>query len=479
MKAAWIGICILCFFGNLAVAQDCENSDDCIAKANNASSIKDGIGFLDKALKFGKKEGINLSRIYFLRGVKYYKNYTPMPKEAEREFKSAIKADPKDIWSHLWLSYVYGRIESDYAKCNNYFTEIIQLFPDNPIVLYERGHNHRYHHFNNLAATDMEMAFKLITSDGSKVDETSAANISRWHAEMYMNTVKLSIADDKVVKILEAGFNLAPNNGGLLGDLSLAYFDTDDIEKAKEFGAKANKLAEINSGGKLIAGIDAYSAKNYYGAASFLIRASEACLHRHPLISYYHAVSHWDLSLNSENKSLWGAYKAQIKDNLQFVVNNAPGTKWEVYVPYSKQMLKAIEDSETQANNLPQNVQNRRLYQLQGSYYFNKNTKGIYFVVPNMPMYEGDLVRLDDLHYDAQQTMDVYEKIENIENSNIYKKISGRKKCSVCYGRGHISNTYQRTVADYEYTLGKKIVQTTTRTSACGNCGGCGLIPIE
>jgi hypothetical protein len=476
-RIKWIGILMLCLYTGIAKAQDCTNSEDCIQKADKAFNLKDAIGFLDKALKFGKKEGINLSWIYFKRGTKYYNNYTPMPNEAAKEFKNAIKENPKDIWLYIWLGDTYGQIESDYKKCNDYYTELLQSFPNHPLVYYKRGHNHRYHHFTALAATDIEMSYKLILEDASNVDETNIANISRWHAEMYMRNAKRSVADDKVVKILEGGYKLSPNDGKLLGDLSLAYFDTDNIEKAKEFGAKANTLEKNNSGGNLIRGIDAHTAKNYYGAASSLILASEACLHRHPLISYYHAIAHWDLSLTSENKSLWGSYKAQIKDNLEFVVANAPGTKWEAYASYAKENLDVIAEDQNRVNNLPENILNRRLTRLQGNQYFNLLTKGIYFVVPNKPMYEGNLVRLDDLHDDPTQTMEVYEKIENLENTSLYKQITGRKRCSVCFGRGYISNTYQRTVADYEYTLGKKIVQNTTRINSCGNCGGCGLIP--
>jgi hypothetical protein len=476
-RIKWIGILTLCLYTGIAKAQDCTNSEDCIQKADKAFNLKDAIGFLDKALKFGKKEGINLSVLYVRRGIKYYYNSIPMPKEAEREFRSAIKEDAKNIWPHIWLGYVYSRTQNDYKKSNDHFTQVVQLFPDHPTVLYERGHNHRYHRSDALAAIDIEKAYGLILADASKVDATLAAQIVRWHAEMYMRSTKLSVADDQVVKILEAGYNLSPNNGELLGDLSLAYFDTDNIEKAKELGAKANTLAENNTGGKLIEGIDAHTAKSYYAAASSLNHASEASLHRHPLISYYHAITHWDHSLNSDNKSLWGSYKAQIKNNLEFVVANAPGTKWEAYASYAKENLSVMAEDQNRVNNLPENVLNRRLFQLQGNLFFNVNTKGIYYAVPNKPMYEGDLVRLDGLHDDPKQTMEVYEKIENLENTAIYKKITGKKGCPVCSGRGYISNTYKQTVADYEYTLGKKIVQTTTRSNSCGNCGGCGLVP--
>jgi hypothetical protein len=127
--------------------------------------------------------------------------------------------------------------------------------------------------------------------------------------------------------------------------------------------------------------------------------------------------------------------------------------------------------------NLPENVLKRRLFQLQGNLYYNTNTKGIYYVVPDKPIYEGDLVLMNALHDDPKQKMEVYEKIDNLENATLYKYTVRPKSCSHCNGKGYISNSYKRTVADYEYTTGKKLVETTTRTNSCGNCGGCGLVP--
>lgn len=128
--------------------------------------------------------------------------------------------------------------------------------------------------------------------------------------------------------------------------------------------------------------------------------------------------------------------------------------------------------------NLPENVLKRRLFNIQGNAYFNANTKGIYYVVPDKPLYQGDLVRMDALNDDPKLKMEVYEKIETLENPSIYKKIISRKSCSHCNGKGSISNSYTRTAADYEYTTGKKLVETTTHTNSCGNCGGCGLVPV-
>jgi hypothetical protein len=138
---------------------------------------------------------------------------------------------------------------------------------------------------------------------------------------------------------------------------------------------------------------------------------------------------------------------------------------------------RQIEAENQRIFNLPENVLKRRLSNIQGNAYYNTNTKGIYYVVPDKPLYQGDLVRMDALNDDSKLKMEVYEKIENLENSSLYKKITSKSSCTHCNGKGFISNSYKRTVADYEYTTGKKLVETTTNTNSCGNCGGCGLVP--
>jgi hypothetical protein len=139
---------------------------------------------------------------------------------------------------------------------------------------------------------------------------------------------------------------------------------------------------------------------------------------------------------------------------------------------------RQIDAEKQRVFNQPENVLKRRLFQLQGESYYNTNTKGIYYTVPDKPLYQGDLVRMDALNDDPKLKMEVYEKIENLENSSLYKKITSKKSCTHCNGKGFISNSYTRTVADYEYTTGKKLVETNTNTNSCGNCGGCGLVPI-
>lgn len=121
-------------------------------------------------------------------------------------------------------------------------------------------------------------------------------------------------------------------------------------------------------------------------------------------------------------------------------------------------------------------ISTNKLGWIKGTYLQNLKTKWIYHVSPNRPLYEGNLVEISIRFEDTKLTEYVYEKLENLLNEGIYKKVVAVKRCDPCQGRGVISRSYSRTVADYEYTLGKKIVQTTTHRDACGNCGGCGLV---
>lgn len=141
-------------------------------------------------------------------------------------------------------------------------------------------------------------------------------------------------------------------------------------------------------------------------------------------------------------------------------------------------------EEEKRIYNLPENVLKRRLQKVQGdgykNYVYNSQTKCVYYVIPDKPLYEGNMVRMDALNDDPKQIKDVYEKLENLENPVLYKYSNSKPKtCSHCNGKGSISKSSQRTVADYEYTLGKKIVETTTNTHSCGNCGGCGLMLVD
>ncbi|MES2747805.1 MAG: hypothetical protein V4648_05470 [Bacteroidota bacterium] len=125
--------------------------------------------------------------------------------------------------------------------------------------------------------------------------------------------------------------------------------------------------------------------------------------------------------------------------------------------------------------NLPENVKKRKIDEFQGKYVYNTYTKMIYYVVPNMPIYDGDLIRMDEIHDRKQRNRQVYDKLTSLEN-NYFFVVNGFKTCTACDGKGYHESSGQRTVADYEYTTGKKLVETTYNKSGCSECGGGGLI---
>ena len=159
-----------------------------------------------------------------------------------------------------------------------------------------------------------------------------------------------------------------------------------------------------------------------------------------------------------------------------FELTNTNEKANEIAVANNQSKSKTLAEEE-RIFNLPENVLKRRASNFQGYTYYNTKTKGIYLVVEYKPIYEGNLLQMIALNDNPKLKMEVYEKIDNLENTSLYQKIIKTKSCNHCNGKGYISNSYKRTVADYEYTTGKKLVETTTHTNSCGNCGGCGLVP--
>ncbi|MBL9213052.1 MAG: SEL1-like repeat protein [Opitutaceae bacterium] len=121
-------------------------------------------------------------------------------------------------------------------------------------------------------------------------------------------------------------------------------------------------------------------------------------------------------------------------------------------------------------------ISNNKHGWIKGTYLQNLKTKWIYHVSPNRPLYEGNLVELSIRNETTKATDYVYERLEALLDAQLYKKVAAPTRCGSCQGKGFTSRSYTNTVADYEYTLGKKIVQTTTHRDACGTCGGCGLV---
>src|SRR5690606_14609902 len=105
MKTIHILILVIAF--TKVAAQDCSSAEDCLQKGINTYYNEPALKFIDKAIKLAKKENKNLSNYYMQRGIKYYNHNEPSIKEAERDFKSAIEADGKNFWPHMWLANVY------------------------------------------------------------------------------------------------------------------------------------------------------------------------------------------------------------------------------------------------------------------------------------------------------------------------------------------------------------------------------------
>ncbi len=326
------------------LAQDCTNAADCLAKGINSNFESQAFEYLNKALKLSKKEGTNPSEIYFNRGIKFYNKYTPDLKEAESDFKNAIKADPKSFWPHMWLASLYGTKQEDYKKANTYLEEVMNKFPNDPRVFYQRAHNHRFHRYDALAATDFEMAYNLMLDDASLLDENSRADIVRWHAEMYMRGNKIIIADENTVNILEAGYKLVPNNAKVIGDLVLAYYDTDQIQKAEELAPKANEINKSNSGGSLCIAMKSLENKEYFKAANLMHEAENAMLHSHPMIYYWLAQTKWQHIYN-EAKNQWANNKAFIKNRLELTIQYGQGTKYDYLAKHAKEMIAIIDSN--------------------------------------------------------------------------------------------------------------------------------------
>lgn len=131
---------------------------------------------------------------------------------------------------------------------------------------------------------------------------------------------------------------------------------------------------------------------------------------------------------------------------------------------------------EEELKNTPENRLRIRLSNLYNQKFINTTNKRIYQVVPDKPIYEGNLVRMNALHHDKTKIEEVYERLENLENPSKYTSVKQFGKCNVCQGEGVTHKSGTSTVADYEYTLGVKVVKTTTTSSGCEHCGGSGLI---
>lgn len=321
-------------------AQDCTSAKDCLEQGQKYGADKRTYDYYDKALKFAKKEGINPSEIYQHRGINSYKLYTPDYKEAIKDFNSAIKADPKNIWAYVWIANVYAYGDKDYKKANKYLGEVLEKFPNDVRVLRERGNINKYYNNLNLATTDYEMAYNLVVDDPSQVEAWTAAEIVRWHAELTMQARQMKFADEAIVTILENGLKAAPNDAKLMGELALAYYDIDKKDKAIEFGKKAHAIDENNVGSLFVA-MELHDAGNYYASSALMWKVKNIAIHGHPLIYYYFSSALW-AHIYKTAKNQWESNRGIIKSMLESAVETGSGTKYDWYAQEAKKMLGSM-----------------------------------------------------------------------------------------------------------------------------------------
>jgi Tfp pilus assembly protein PilF len=334
-----IVLLIVFSFPMVSFAQECASAEDCLKKGNGSSG-KTSFEYFDKALKYAKKEGKNLSPFYLERAKKYFHQYTPDLKEAEKDFKNAIKEDEKNINAYLWLGYMYSHTEGGYKQANDYLTGVLTKFPNNPLVLRERANNHNYYKQNALAATDFEMAYNLMRDDPAQLDVWSRADITMGHANAYMLLKNINIADEHVVKILEDGVKHSPDHAKLLGELALAYYDIGNINKAYELGERASSIDE-KTVGSLFAAFRALEAKDARRASSLMWSADRASARLHPVVTYYFSVALWDHCYNVGGNQ-WRDNKGIIKNRLELTIQYGQGTKYNDLAKSAQDMIAAM-----------------------------------------------------------------------------------------------------------------------------------------
>lgn len=126
---------------------------------------------------------------------------------------------------------------------------------------------------------------------------------------------------------------------------------------------------------------------------------------------------------------------------------------------------------------LPQNVLQRRINALHfnNPYLFNTKTMMIYRVVPEKGVYQGNMAYLEGITSKGNVT--VYENIDVLENTSLFKRAMNYKTCAQCQGKGTTSYEHVKET-DQTLSKGRIITTTTTTTNRCKICGGCGLEPV-
>lgn len=249
------------------------------------------------------------------------------------------------------------------------------------------------------------------------------------------------------------------------------YYDVN-IDKAFQLFEQAAKqgsiLANLEIGKAYYAGAAPYQkdiekAKIYFNVAAKTPptnKKSESDLKNH--VSYYYFITKYP--------------KVPIDDLQKFSVldENTQAFK-DMLVLAEKMRLQQEEMAKQKAAEYEGNLD--KFNSIKSQILYSTITSGIYFVLPDRPMYAGNMVALTAYHYEGSKHYTVHEHIDNLKNSTKYKVIEKYGKCNACYGRGYNTSVTTGTVADYEFTLGVKIVREVRNTQLCNQCGGCGLVP--
>jgi len=334
---------------------DCTSYADCVDKGVTTNFNSEKLAYFDLAVEFAKKEGVNPSDIYLKIAIANYNNYD-QKKTIEKNLKSAIKADEKNFWAHAWMAAFYRDKEEDGKKSTEYLNSLFKIFPDDARIYHERGQNNKYSN-PSLALTDFEMGYNLMLDEPAKVDDYTKASLARNYAMSYMRSKNITIADAKVLEILEKGFSVVKSSEKLCGDLALAYFDNEQFDKGKEIARIAVSLGSENVG-RFVLGLDVYledekeynrdraanqikSTKYFWDSAVALSDANRNNEWDHPLINFYYALCQWYYN-SVDNPDGWPNYVNTIKREFTTCVSSCYNTKYAYYGSQASNYLNEL-----------------------------------------------------------------------------------------------------------------------------------------
>lgn len=351
-----IGICL----NSNAQKVNCSNYNDCLSKARNSNFNTQKDQYFELALKYAKKEKINPSVVYVERAaaqINYWTNKKEI-KEAEKNLKAAMKADPTNYLAHSWMAYYIRERQKNNTGAADYLTKISKDFPNNPELLFDRGLVHYYGKRYDQANIDLSMALNL-SKGNNEISAYRKGEISRFLAFSELNKKNIKVRDAETLRILKEGLDAgAGQNEKYLGELALAYYDNDDLNNARKYANEALKLGESNLG-RFIIGLEAFEKsqndywrdknanqlksgqKYFYKPTSDFGYAVGSSAVSHPLILYYAAYSAWHYySIDAPNN--WASQVGLIRDRFNGAIRDGAGTKYQKYADEAANHLNTL-----------------------------------------------------------------------------------------------------------------------------------------